>query len=605
MKSSSFSLQRLLNVILLMAFFISESAIAQQSKPILERTVTLKVRSMRTDAVMNMISTQAHFSFSYNPDFVDESRLVTGTYVKKPVREVLNSILDENIIYKEKNGYLILQKSKKKIQKQDPKDYISFIGYIRDEKDEFISWASIYDKVSLESTVSNDYGYYKIRFYLKQLPLTLYISKLGYVDTTLYIDSNSQLFNIITLRKQPPVIPPVPQTDSSSVKAEKTADSFFGNLESDVNATNITDTIYRKVQGSLLPYIGSNGQLCGNVINEYSFNVFGGYSLGVKKLELAGLFNLTRGDMEFAQLAGFVNLNGGNVRGLQMAGFTNLVRGETEAAQFAGFVNVGWNKFEGAQFAGFVNTVKGTTTGIQAAGFVNTSLDTVKGVQLAGFCNVANKSIEGAQIAGFCNVTVDTVKGAQIGFVNYAKHINGSQIGFLNISLSTTGVPVGFLSYVHNGYHKFEISADELFPVNASLRSGVRPFHNILTAGMKPGTGDSIVWNFGYGLGSSVKLSPKTLLDFDLTSSQIVQDSTLEKINLLNKFYLGIDTRIAKGFSLAFGVTVNGQLTKTDYNSYPDVFTYYTPHIFYTNTWEQEKVQLQMWFGGKIALRFF
>ncbi|HMT29188.1 MAG TPA: STN and carboxypeptidase regulatory-like domain-containing protein, partial [Bacteroidia bacterium] len=398
----------------------------------------MKFSNERTDAVLNKIALLGKFNFSYNPALIDVSKPVSGNFVNKPVREVLNDIFDGKIDYKEKGGYLILQKGKEKEIKTEPKEWITFSGYVRDEKGEAIPFASVYDKASLESTVSNEYGFYRIRFYLKQVPLTLFFSKAGYVDTTVFFSAKTSAFVNVILKKPVTPKPVRPDEKDISAAAEETAGSFFKNLESGTNSVNISDTLYRKIQGSLLPYIGSNGKLGGNVINDYSFNVFGGYSLGVKKLELAGFFNLTRGDMEYVQLAGFANLNGGTVKGVQMAGFANLVKDEVRSAQFAGLANVDWNNFEGAQFAGLVNTVKGKTDGVQIAGLVNTSLDTVKGFQAAGICNVAYRSMKGTQVAGICNSTLDTLSGTQISLVNFARHINGSQLGFLNDSKSTT-----------------------------------------------------------------------------------------------------------------------------------------------------------------------
>ena len=47
------------------------------------------------------------------------------------------------------------------------------------------------------------------------------------------------------------------------------------------------DTIYRNWQVSLLPYIGTNRQLSGNVVNKYSYNIFAGYSMGVRVMEVS------------------------------------------------------------------------------------------------------------------------------------------------------------------------------------------------------------------------------------------------------------------------------------------------------------------------------
>lgn len=120
--------------------------------------------------------------------------------------------------------------------------------------------------------------------------------------------------------KPTPVIPPV-NIDSLAKKAEEATRSFFRAYEKEPNHQNISDTIYREFQASLIPFVGTNGELCGNVINKYSFNLFGGYSLGTQAIELAGFFNLNRSDVKDVQLAGFLNMTGGKVKGVQAAGF--------------------------------------------------------------------------------------------------------------------------------------------------------------------------------------------------------------------------------------------------------------------------------------------
>ncbi|MBK9047322.1 MAG: hypothetical protein IPL74_11565 [Bacteroidetes bacterium] len=322
--------------------------------------------------------------------------------------------------------------------------------------------------------------------------------------------------------KPTPVIPPV-NIDSLAKKAEEATRSFFRAYEKEPNHQNISDTIYREFQASIIPFVGTNGELCGNVINKYSFNLFGGYSLGTQAIELAGFFNLNRGDVSDVQLAGFLNMTGGKVKGVQAAGFVNLVRGDVNGVQAAGFVNTTWSNFKGAQFAGYVNVVKGNVDGAQFAGFVNCTLDSMKGFQAAGFCNYVGGTMKGTQLSGFVNVARGHLKGTQIGFLNYAKTVKGSQIGFLNFTDTSEGIPVGFLSFVKSGYHKIEIGTDELLPLNISLRTGVNAFHNILSAGINPGTGDTLLWNFGYGFGTTYKITPKTAIDFDITSSQMVK----------------------------------------------------------------------------------
>ena len=105
----------------------------------------------------------------------------------------------------------------------------------------------------------------------------------------------------------------VPQTETD--KSE--------NLKFDPFGKDLTNTTSNNFQFSVLPSVGTNGRNSGNVINHYSFNLLGGYSAGTTKLELAGLFNINRGDMSGVQMAGWFNQVGGKVEGVQLAGLFN------------------------------------------------------------------------------------------------------------------------------------------------------------------------------------------------------------------------------------------------------------------------------------------
>ena len=93
--------------------------------------------------------------------------------------------------------------------------------------------------------------------------------------------------------------------------------------------------------------------------------------------------------------------------------------------------------------------------------------------------NVALHRSTGAQVSGLMNICGGDIYGAQIsGLLNFGTRVHGSQIGVFNFSDSVAGVPVGFLSFVRKGYHQLEISANESFPLNLALRTGVRQFYN-------------------------------------------------------------------------------------------------------------------------------
>src|SRR5690606_21412119 len=121
-----------------------------------------------------------------------------------------------------------------------------------------------------------------------------------------------------------------------------------------------------------------------------------------------------------------------------------------------------------------------------------------RGAQVAGFANVATSTLNGAQVSGFANVTED-VNGAQLAsFVNVARDVKGTQIGLFNYARSVRGVPVGLISVVAKGYHKLEVSADEIFYLNLAFPTGVPHFYNIVTVGAKPHSFDDeqTFWTF-------------------------------------------------------------------------------------------------------------
>ena len=50
----------------------------------------------------------------------------------------------------------------------------------------------------------------------------------------------------------------------------------------------------RPFQVSLVPGLGSHGKMSGQVVNNFSLNVFGGYTAGTNGSELGGLFNIDK-----------------------------------------------------------------------------------------------------------------------------------------------------------------------------------------------------------------------------------------------------------------------------------------------------------------------
>jgi hypothetical protein len=587
---------------------------AQGNIPLLERSITVQFTDEPISHALKIIAEKGGFAFSYSPSIIDATRKVTGSFTNKTVRQVLDEIFSGKIEYKQKTKHIILSRAKSSANTNDQ----VLKGYIIDEATgERIRDVTVYEPVTLNSAITNSYGYFEIK--LSKLPqdLKLVVNKESYTDTLITVQSKRNRLLNIPIRVNKEKI--ATRTDSLRQRIKRFWKTQIINPKNK-NVENVTDTLYRHFQFSFIPYVGTNHRLSANVVNDYSFNLIGGHSLGVKKAELGGVFNLERSDVECAQVAGVFNTLGGKMKGVQLAGVFNANYRGTKGAQFAGIANINWDtskyfsaagvinftrvRSEGVHLAGTGNLTFGEQHGAHIAGLFNFSTHDAKSAQVAGLFNSSIGNFHGFQLAGIANFTRKKLTGAQIGLVNYATNVQGAQLGLLNVTDSINGIPIGLLSIVVKGYHKIEISADEIFHANLFFRTGVRKFYNILNVGIKPETLDEqrTYWAFGYGIGTAPKLKEWLFLNFDLTANQIVDQPKIEVINLLNKLYLGFDVQTAKHFSITFGATLNGYLTKKNYENYKPLFTGYHPNIVNEKTFGNN--HLQMWWGGKVGLRF-
>lgn len=592
-------------------FLLLAKVCAAQTKekelPLLERPITIAVENEKATLVLNRIAQTTGFSFSYNSSIIDPNQTVSLNVQNLTVRQVLNEMFQGTLNYKAKGNYIILTKAALPPAKNDVVTIV-VSGYIEDAiTGNKVPQASIYHKPSFTSVASDDYGFFRIKIE-KRDSLLLAFSKKDYRDTTIQITESANQYYIIAMKSirvdsSHLRIPEIPKDSMTLTLKEELARPYY----SEPNVQNISDTLYSMVQVSLLPFIGTHGRLSGNVINDYSINFLGGYSLGTRQIELGFFFNLDRGDVRWLQIGGFGNMVGGNFYGVQASGFFNLNAGDVTAVQVAGFANTNLSNGHGVQVAGFANTNLGDMNGVQVAGFSNYNNQSSYGVQVAGFGNLQRGNYKGSQFAGVTNITTKKISGSQISALfNYARQVKGTQIGLVNYADSVGGVPIGLFSIVRNGYHKIEISADEVFPTNIAFRTGVRNFYTIIMAGFKPEqslqANDTSIWTFGYGLGTSRKLTRWLYLDMDLTSQHINKGSFTNALSLLNKAYLGFEFQIAKNFSLSTGLTFNAYLTRKSFTDYPEMFTYYTPAS--TSVSVGTNNNLAMWFGAKVGLRF-
>ncbi len=573
------------------------SLVAQST--LLERRITLTLEGETVEASLRKISEAGNFIFSYSPAILDGGETVHHRFVNRTVREVLDQLFAGTLRYTVRGNYIIL--TRETPQRSD-KETTVITGFVVDEDTgKRLENVSVYDPVTLSSAITDSKGYFRIAMEQPASEVILAVNRQDYQDTVVVLPWHNRLLQI-PIRLHADKITAVADTLGSRVqqiwnKRKSTRDSVV--VQPD-------DTLYRVAQMSFVPFLGTNGKLSDQTINQYSLNVLGGQALGLQKVEVAGLFNMERGPVSGVQFAGLYNGVAGSVNGAQIAGVTNVTKSTSTGVQVAGVTNITVDATRGAQIAGVANLTLGAHRGVQLAGVTNLATDDYRGAQLSGAVSIAVRDARGLQMGGLANIALKRFRGVQVaGFLNYAGINEGVQIAPFNIADSSSGVPLGVISFVRKGYHKIEVSVDEVFYNNVSFRTGADRFYNILTVGAKPSSYKEAetFWTFGYGFGTAPRLVGRRLfLNVDLTSNQIVHGNRIENLDLLNKLYLGLDYAFLKKVSLAVGATWNVNITQRAAADYPALFTDYQPHIFFDHAGDHHRTR--MWIGGKIALRF-
>jgi hypothetical protein len=589
------------------------------SQGVLQKNITLEVNNQRLDNVLEIISNAGDFYFSYNSGSVKKDSLVSLKAVNKKVQDILAQLFGDGYEFRESGNYIIIRKAPVRMtlitQKGVTEEKVySVSGFVFNEKSgAAINQASIYEKTALSGALTNTDGFFKIRLKSsKASSAELTVSKEFYEDTTVKIQPryNQQL----TITMKPYELPgdmivvrPGDYLVSDSVKAIPVAA-----MPMYIPVRRDTDIVEKKGLGKLLlsgkqkiqtvnlkrffttrpfqvsftPWLGTHGKLSGQVVNNFSVNILGGYTAGTNGLELGGLFNIDKKDVRYVQAAGLFNSVGGRVDGVQLAGINNLVL----------------DSVRGVQAAGVNNLVKGNMRGLQIAGVYNHVTDSVKGVQVAGVANFSRKKTDGVQIAGVVNISSKRMNGVQIsGVVNYAKRLRGLQIGVINIADSSDGFSIGLINIVLKGYHKLSYSANELQNVNLSFKTGNRKLYSILTAGLNASDSNKL-YSYGYGLGSELPLNKKRSLTInpELTSQYLYMGSW-DYTNILNKLTVSLNIKLGKYVSVfagpSFSVYISDQKSRISGYRYP------VPPAGYNTMRISNRVT--GWFGWSAGISFF
>jgi hypothetical protein len=523
--------------------------------------------------VLEQISHKGNFYFSYNSSLIKRDSIVSIEVNQKRVKDILDILFNKRFEYKESGKYIIIRPKPQKVMVQTKpvtavERFYSVHGYVFDVQNGLkLPNVSVYEKTQLIGALTDYNGYFNIRLKNKYQNAQLTVSREMYRDTTISVNpeimKEMQVFmypnilNDIVVAPEDYLIPDslkeglfsedtlqmaaVPQDTTKSVES-KFLGRWFVSAGQKLQSLNLGDWFTeRPFQLSITPGLSTHGKMSGQVINNFSLNVFGGYTGGLKGMEIGGLFNINRRDVTGFQAGGLFNHNGGQQKGFQAAGISNSNIGSGNGFQASGLVNYNSLGYNGFQAGGVANINGGSHfKGFQAAGVYNHVAKNAVGVQVAGVSNFANHDLKGIQIAGV---------------FNYAKHNKGLQIGLINFADTSDGYSIGLINVVRRGYHKWYVGTDETMDLATSLKTGNKKMYSILLGGMNLDKNNKL-YAFGYGIGSELVTTRRFALSTDL-STQYLYLGSWDYLNLLNRFALNLHFRFSKHFAIYGGASFN------------------------------------------------
>jgi hypothetical protein len=620
------------NALLLLLITLATHLAGQTLPPVPERLVNIDCSNKRTDEVLRDIARQAKFEFAWDARLFDPAKPVTLHAQQVTVRKAISLIFGPSITFRVQGNYVVLVAAAPPVAAVPPpakKKEVTLSGYVIDPDNYVIAHTSIYDSVSLAATLSNQIGYYELTIDAGSQPVRIKVSREKYVDTFLVVVPSSSMTKDIVMRKIPPpvFIAPV-AVDSLPAAADTMAqarrrrienipflDSLIG-FEHIMQSKNLTETLRRNGQVSLLPFVSTNGMMGGAVSNKFSLNVIGGFTGGTSIAELGGVFNIDRGDVQWVQVAGAFNVVEGNTRGLQLSGGTNINFGTMKGMQLTGGANFLFDTLSGVQMAGGCNFIYGAVKGFQIAGGANVAAGNLDGMQLSGGANITHgkmnrlqlsgglnyaKQVSGMQVAGGLNVCTDTLRGVQVAVLNVAHEVRGVQVGVVNCTRSCEdGVPVGLISIVTTGMHEVEAASSGRGYVNFAVRTGTKKFYNVLNFGFDPDYPDHVLWSFGYGIGHRFNIHPKFDVGVDLTVHHLNTGNFSAYTNEWAQLSWTAEWRPARPFAIAAGPVLHYYITGAAEN---ELARFQQAPVFTGHP--AEGFRDMAWVGATFSLRFF
>ena len=552
LSNSRFTLISILFILFSAPFF---SARAQS---MLDTPISVQADKKPLGKILEIMEQKGNFRFAYYSKLVAKDSLVSIHADQSTVKEVLDQLLKNKYEYKESKGFIILRYAPLELALVLEKnsvvgDYQVVNGYITDVKtNKRIENASVYERNALQSTLTDKEGFFELK--LKNIPQTIELTvvKENYKTiTTIFL---SEIKIQMGARKSNE-----DYVDGDFSAVERTGiGRFFISSRQKIQSLNLGGLISEvPVQASLIPSLSTRGMMNSQINSSFSLNLLGGYTGGVRGVEMAGLYNINRMNVHALQMAGLFNTVGGSVKGVQLAGIYNNVFGD----------------LNGLQMSGIHNSVKGSQIGLQISGIYNHVQLDAKGIQIATIYNNVNGSQNGLQISGIYNAGHQKVRGMQIAALNYAKELDGVQIGLVNMTGSPSGYSFGLLNFKKGGYQKFSVTRNEISDINLAIKTGDNKLYTILMAGKSERTNEEKLTSFGFGLGKNILLGNRLTYNPEI-SIQYLYLGNWDRYNFVYKFDSPFTFRIFKGVALSAGPSFNLYSSERRDKNSPDINNY-------------------------------
>ncbi|UOG75499.1 DUF4974 domain-containing protein [Hymenobacter tibetensis] len=476
-------------------FALASQPISAQVRPgsVLERKVTVTFQQAPLESVLHTLRRQYGVRISYSNTALNLQQPVTLHVQNQPLRSVLNTLLaDKNIGYELVGDQVVLHPARatksRPVLKSSPAS-----SPTKPASSKPTATKATASKVPVVVATSSSQPQAKAK------PTE------GMPAATTQPNTPD------------PVTPTTPASDSTAAPTTESEEP-------------IRTTLTKKAQVSFLGPLGSNGLRAGQTVNHVSLNVLGGYAAGVDGFEAAGLFNVDRDTVAGVQVAGLANVVGRHLEGFQGAGLLNVLGGTGTGWQAAGLLNVAARPVNGIQTAGLFNYAGPVKPNAAAPDPASAATDVAPRratVQAAGLFNVSLNEVRGIQAAGLFNAA-GTVHGVQLA-------------GLLNVADSVDGVSIAPLNFVRHGYHRFEATNTESWPVGASLKlGGSAAFYTFFAGAYDDFGSGSRRWALGYGAGTELLTQRRISVGLDAVALHVNEEQRgwTDNLNLHNQLRL-------------------------------------------------------------------